>query len=174
MKRHLGCASMLIAAILALPLTAIAQQTPSHEEHEHHHGAGGTALVAQLQLDQGKRWATDASLREGMAAIRAAFDADHPRIHAGTQSDAQYDSLAGAIETQVNGIVAKCKLAPDADAQLHYVVGDLLQGVGLMRGGDPARSRHDGAALVHGALRAYPKFFDDPSWGPEDGEHAKH
>jgi hypothetical protein len=54
-----------------------------------------------------------------------------------------------------------------ADAQLHVVVGDLLQGVGLMRGGDPARSRHDGATLVHGALRAYPKFFDDPRFAAD-------
>jgi hypothetical protein len=34
-----------------------------------------------------------------------------------------------------------------------------------MRGQDPQRSRHDGAALVHGALRAYGQFFDDPGWG---------
>jgi len=35
-----------------------------------------------------------------------------------------------------------------------------------MRGADPQRSRHDGAARVHGALRAYPQFFDDPDWKP--------
>lgn len=51
-----------------------------------------------------------------------------------------------------------------ADANLHYVIADLLQGVSLMRGTDPARSRHDGAALVHGALLAYGKYFDDPGW----------
>ena len=143
--------------------------SPSHAQpaHEHEHGlahAGESALVAKLELDAGKRWPTDASLRSGMAAIRAAFDADHPAIHAGQQSDAQYEALAGRVETEVNGIVANCKLPPAADAQLHYVVGDLLQGVALMKGADPDKSRHDGAAKVHGALRAYGTYFDDPAW----------
>jgi hypothetical protein len=106
-----------------------------------------------------------------MAAIRAAFDADHPAIHAGRQSDAQYEALAGRIEQSVNSIVANCKLPAAADAQLHYVVGDLLQGVALMRGGDPARSRHDGAARVHGALLAYGRYFDDPTWPADTGGH---
>jgi hypothetical protein len=143
-------------------MPAIAQH-----EHEHSHDtASGRGLVSQLQLDQGKRWATDETLRSGIAAIRSAFHQDHPRIHAGKQTDAQYDALANSIEREVNQIVARCKLPPSADAQLHLVVGDLLQGVALMRGSDPARSRHDGAALVHGALRAYPKYFDDPASPP--------
>jgi hypothetical protein len=122
--------------------------------------------VDNLKLDGAKKWATDASLRSGMAAIHTAFAADHPAIHAGTATDAQYDALAASIETQVNAIVANCKLPPAADANLHYVVADLMQGVSLMRGKDPQRTRHDGAALVHGALRAYPKYFDDPDWQP--------
>jgi len=35
-----------------------------------------------------------------------------------------------------------------------------------MRGQDPQRTRHDGAALVHGALIAYGKYFDDPGAQP--------
>jgi hypothetical protein len=152
-----------IAMVAAAPLAAQAQH-----EHEGHrmHGASG-ALVQNLQLDQGRKWPTDASLRSGMAGIRAAFDADHGAIHAGTESDAAYAALAGRIEKEVDQIVANCKLPPAADAQLHFIVGDLLQGVGLMRGGDPAKSRHDGAALVHGALIAYGRFFDDPQWAKE-------
>jgi hypothetical protein len=101
-----------------------------------------------------------------MAAIRTAFEADHPAIHAGKETDAQYDALAGRIESQVESIVANCKLPPAADANLHLVVADLMQGVGLMRGSDPKKTRHDGAALVHGALAAYGKYFDDPAWKP--------
>jgi hypothetical protein len=123
--------------------------------------------VASIELDAGRRWATDASLRAGMAGIRAAFDADHPAIHDGKQTDAQYEALATRIESQVNSIVANCRLPPQADANLHYLIADLSQGVSLMRGQDPARSRHDGAALVHGALGAYGKYFDDPDWSVE-------
>lgn len=164
--------AVLGIATLAVPSFVAAQQEPAGMHA--HHGAAGSALVGQLKLNAGQRWATDASLRTGMAEIRKAFDVDHGRIHAGTQTDAQYDALASRIDAAVKGIVAQCKLAPDADAQLHFIVGDLMQGVSLMRGADPQRSRHDGAALVHGALRAYPAFFDDPDWRPETAPPGKH
>ena len=149
-------------AVLAAPALALAQ----HQHEGGHQHDTSSAAVANLKLDGEKKWATDASLRSGMAAIRAAFEADHPAIHAGKETDAQYDALAARIEREVNSIVANCKLPPEADANLHYVIADLLQGVSLMRGADPQRSRHDGAARVHGALRAYPQFFDDPDWKP--------
>jgi len=152
---------LLVAGLLSLANVAPAQAQSAHE-HEH---VG--AAVASMQLDAGHKWATDASLRSGMADIRKAFDADHPAIHAGKQTDAQYDALASGIEARVNFIVANCRLPPAADANLHYVVADLLQGVSLMRGQDPARTRHDGAALVHGALIAYGTYFDDPTWTSE-------
>jgi len=157
---HWCCSLASIALIATVPLTSFAQH--EHEGHRMHGGSG--ALVQNLQLDQGKKWPTDASLRSGMANIRAAFDADHPAIHAGKETNDAYTALAGRIEQEVNQVVANCRLAPAADAQLHYIVGDLLQGVGVMRGGDPAKSRHDGAALVHGALNAYGRYFDDPQW----------
>ncbi|HET7204535.1 MAG TPA: hypothetical protein VFI92_14320 [Steroidobacteraceae bacterium] len=157
------------AALLGLALAASGQPA---QEHEHSHPAD-TALVSKLELDAGKPWPTDAPLRSGMAAIRTAFDADHPAIHEGRESDAQYEALAGRIEREVNSIVANCKLPAAADAQLHYVVGDLLQGVALMKGSDAGKSRHDGAARVHAALLAYGKYFDDPSW-PREGSGPSH
>lgn len=147
---------------LSVPRAMAQPAQPAHE-HSHDHAQ---AAVGQVKLNDGKKWATDAPLRAGMAAIQAAFDADHAAIHAGTATDDQYQALAGRIEAEVNSIVAKCKLPPEADANLHYVVADLSQGVSLMRGGDPARTRHDGAALVHGALRAYDKFFETGAAAP--------
>ena len=163
MRRHCTSFALLLSLVLAAPL-GVRAQSDGQQAHAHSHGGAESALVSKLVLNDGQRWPTDASLREGMAAIRKAFDADHGRIHAGTQTDAQYEALATLIESQVQGIVAHCKLPAAADAQLHYVVGDLLQGVGLMRGNDPGRSRHDGASRVHGALIAYGKYFDDPTW----------
>jgi hypothetical protein len=132
----------------------------SHHEHEHEHGQAG-AMVVNMQLDNGRKWATDAPLRTGMAAIQLAFDADHAAIHAGTESDAQYEALAGRIEAEVRNIIAQCHLSPAADANLHFAIADFGRGVSLMRGEDPGRLRHDGAALVHGALIAYTTYFDD-------------
>lgn len=133
-----------------------------HAAHVAGGAAGGGAAVARLALDDGRKWETDAPLRAGMAAIRAAFDAEHAAIDAGSASDAQYDALAGRVDAEVKEIVRNCRLPPAADANLHLVVADLLRGAQEMRRADPARTRHDGAALVHGALQAYGEFFDDP------------
>lgn len=139
---------------------AAAPATDMHAEHMH---SGSGAMIANMQLDHGRKWATDAPLRAGMAAIRTAFEGDHLAIHAGTETDAQYDALADRIEQAVQGIVANCHLTPAADANLHYAIADLTRGVSVMRGKDAARSRENGAALVHGALLAYAKYFDDPA-----------
>jgi hypothetical protein len=161
-----------LAGLLTAGLLCLTSVLPAGAQTAHEHQHAGAA-VAKLQLDAGHQWATDASLRSGMAAISAAFDADHPAIHAGKETDAEYEALAARIESQVNDIVKNCKLPAAADANLHYVIADLLQGVSLMRGTDPARTRHDGAALVHGALIAYGKYFDDPAWQPDAPMHEK-
>jgi hypothetical protein len=161
-SRSVSPVGLLAAGLLCL---AGAWPATAQTGHEHDHENAGAAVMS-LQLDDGRKWATDESLRSGMAAIRDAFDADHPAIHHGTETDDQYQSLAGRIESQVRSIVATCKLPPAADANLHYIVADLMQGASLMRGRDPARTRHDGAALVHGALLAYDKYFDDPDFAP--------
>jgi hypothetical protein len=159
-RSHFAAAAALLLALAGAPV-ALAQHD---HEHGHQHGSMAAA-VASMQLDGDAKWPTDPPLRAGMAAIHAAFESHHPAIHAGTETDAQYETLAGVIEEQVNAIVANCRLPPEADANLHYAVADLVAGVALMRGRDPARTRHDGAALVHGALLAYARFFDHPQWG---------
>ncbi len=158
----------LAASLAAAPAVVLAQADQTrHEQHAQHGAAGGA--VAQLKLNGTAKWQTDASLRNGLASIRKAFDADHPAIHAGKQGDDAYARLAAHIDRDVKSIVANCRLPADADANLHFVLADLMQGASLMRGEDPARSRHDGAALVHGALNEYGKFFDDPAWQPDAG-----
>lgn len=139
--------------------------TAQHESEQHDAHATGGAAIELLALDAGQKWQTDEPLRAGMAAVHAAFEAEHAAIDAGSASDPQYDALAGEIDSQVQEIVRNCKLPPAADANLHYIIADLLRGVNEMRGGDPSRTRRDGAVLVHGALDAYGKFFDDPDFG---------
>lgn len=157
----------LLATLASLTLLATAPNLAlAQHEHQPQEAHGSGSAVAQLQLKSGQKWQTDAPLRQGMAEIRAAFDADHPAIHAGKQTDDQYAALATRIDQQVKSIVANCRLPADADANLHFIVADLLQGVSLMRGEDTARSRHDGAAMIHGALNAYGQYFNDPAWGP--------
>lgn len=161
--------SVLLASIAACIVAWTSAPGSALAQHSHEH-ASGTAASDKLKLDAGRKWPTDAALRSGMAEIRRAFEADHRAIHEGRETDSQYEVLATRIESQVNSIVAHCKLPAEADENLHYVIADLAQGVNLMRGKDSEHTRHDGAALVHGALLAYGAHFDDPGWSAEPAD----
>ena len=158
MKRKLNLAALAAAlgtaAFLALPAGAIA------DVHKHEHGA---AEVHKLTLNQGKKWATDEPLRKGMAEIRGLVDAQHAGIHKGTLKPADYAALGEKIEAQVGYVVANCKLDPEADANLHIVVGEILAGVEAMKGKEK-KSLRVGAGKVVDALNDYGKYFDHPGW----------
>jgi hypothetical protein len=137
----------------ALALTvALAFGTPlafGQAGHDHGHAAGEAKLV----LNQGKKWPTDAPLRQGMENIRAALGAGM-----------KYAALAGKVNAEVAGIVQNCKLEPEADAQLHLVIADILAGVEAMEGKVPGESRRAGAEKIGRALQAYGEHFDHAGW----------
>lgn len=114
----------------------------------------------------GKKWETDATLRQGMQGIRQAMAGSLHDIHKNRVSAAGYRSLAGKVEGAVSDIVANCKLEPKVDAQLHLVVADLLEGAEQMAGKQKKVKRMDGAVKVIGALEKYSTYFDDPAFKP--------
>jgi hypothetical protein len=63
-------------------------------------------------------------------------------------------------------MVNNCKLEPKADAQLHLIIAEILEGVEAMEGKVKNLKRQDGAVKVIGALENYGTYFDDPSWNP--------
>ena len=89
---------------------------------------------AQLQLDAGKKWPTDSALREAMGKLRTTMAAALPDIHEKRLAAEGYAALAKNVEQEVGNIVANCKLDARADAQLHLVVAELLDGAGKMAG----------------------------------------
>jgi hypothetical protein len=117
--------------------------------HEHGHAAGEAKLV----LNQGKKWPTDAPLRQGMENIRAALG-----------GGMKYGALAKKVNAEVAGIVQNCKLEPEADAQLHIVIADILAGVEAMEGKVQGETRRAGAQKVASALDAYGEHFDHAGW----------
>ena len=117
--------------------------------HEHDHGAAEVKLV----LDQGKKWPTDAPLRQGMENIRAALG-----------SGMKYQALANKVNAEVAGIVQNCKLEPEADAQLHIVIAELMAGAEAMEGKETGVTRRAGAVRVVKALNAYGDYFDHAGW----------
>ena len=144
------------AVALAFALAFAGPAAAAGDAHEHGHGAGEARLV----LDHGRKWQTDAPLRQGMENIRAAVARDVKAIHADKATPKQYEALADKVSGEVAYIVQNCKLPEDADAQLHLVIAELLAGADAMK----ADHRREGVERVVNALNRYGEFFNHPGW----------
>lgn len=153
--------AILMAA--SLSFAAAGHAAPATHKHDAHadHGA-----QASLQLNAGKKWGTDEALRKSMGSIRQAIEASLHEIHGNRLPAEGYGALASKVEGEVANIVANCKLEPQADAQLHLVVADLLSGSEQMAGKIKKARRQDGAVKVIVALERYATYFDDPQFKP--------
>lgn len=152
--RSLMFALSVVAATFAVQALAAEH---SHDDHAHH--------AAQLQLNNGKKWPSDAALRASMTALRAAFAEKLGAIHSGKLDSDGYRALGSKIDGEIANIVAQCKLEPKADAMLHIVIGDLAAGADVMQGraaGEPMGGAHKAAM----ALNAYGRHFQHPGWKP--------
>jgi len=148
-------AATAVAALLAGPALA---QTAAHS-----HDADSPH---KLSLDQGRQWATDEALRNGMDRIRGLVEPRLGAAHAGKLSAAQYGELAAKVEAEVGTIVANCKLEPKADAMLHLVIADLGEGTDAMAGKNPKLRPAQGVAKVALAVNEYGRHFDHPGFKP--------
>lgn len=146
----------LSAVMLAFPL---AVQSAGHGNHDH-----GAGAPPSIELDAGKKWATDDELRKGMGAIRVLAEKALPVAHAGKLTPAGYDALAKDINSHIAFIVENCKLDPKADAQLHIIISDLTDGVDTMQGKQPGQARATGVVKVSRTLNTYGKYFDHQGW----------
>jgi hypothetical protein len=168
---RLASFAIVLAAGLAWSMSSFAQtaHAPASRDapaHEHaHHGHDGLAL----QLDNGRKWSTDASLREGMQRIRSALDTAHAG-HVGqpTLDVADGRALAVAVDDAIGFMVANCKLPAQADANLHVLLGQMGQASAELKQ-DPSSPQAAGAIGV--ALDDYARHFDHPGWRAADHEH---
>lgn len=148
----------LVSAIGAALLWAMPAASFAAEPHAH---AGAAAV--QLKLDNGNKWQTDDALRRGMGEIRTAMAGSLAPIHKKKFTPKQYEALAARVQTQIDYVVGNCKLPEAADAQLHIVLEQIIDGVAEMK----AASRRDqGAVKIVQALGLYGKYFDHTGWKP--------
>lgn len=152
--------SSVLLATSILAISATAHAAGSTEAHDHHSHGGEPQ---KLELNAGKKWATDAPLRQAMGDINQAMATALPRIHRNDFGKGEYQALATTVRDKVGYAVAHCQLEPRADAMLHLVIGDLLAGAESMEAED-ADSRHGGAVKVLQALRSYGTYFRHPGW----------
>lgn len=151
-----------LAAFVLAVMAAPGSGALAAGEHHHHH-AESSATAPALQLNAGRKWATDAPLRQSMDGINQAMSTALPLIHKGRFSDADYAALATTVNHKVAHAVEHCKLDAKADAMLHLVIAELLAGAEIMEG-KTAAPRHDGAVRVRQALESYGKHFQHPNW----------
>lgn len=76
----------IAAALSVTTLLSVSPVIAATQDHSHSHGA---EKKAQLTLNDGKKWATDNNLRQGMSQIRAALTVELPAIHSGKATPAQ-------------------------------------------------------------------------------------
>lgn len=145
--------AVMLAAVLGSP----AQAAGGHD-----HAAEG---AQRLQLDHGKRWATDPALRDGMSRLRALLAPRLDDAHGGRLDAAAYARLASDTEAEVARIVAECKLSPQADAMLHLVIADLGAGADIMAGRGPQGTPPEaGLAQAVQAVNGYARHFAHPGF----------
>lgn len=146
-------------SVAALAL-GLALSGPALAATEHAHGGHGGAAL-ELTLNNGQKWPTDEPLRRGMDEMRGAMTGSLGRIHAGQFTSADYVTLAERLQQQVDFVTANCRLPEEADAQLHIVLAEILEGTDAMRDGT---DRLQGALRAVLALEAYGRHFDHPNW----------
>ena len=84
-------------------------------------------------------------------------------IHSNKLPKEKYAALAKTINSEANYMVQNCNLEPEADAQLHLIIAELMDGSTAMEKQIHAR---DGAVKVIGAIESYGTYFDDPDFNP--------
>ncbi|WP_376695619.1 hypothetical protein [Wenzhouxiangella sp. EGI_FJ10305] len=143
---------------LVLLVAPIAVQSQDHEhDHEAMHSSGE---LDPQRSDEGK-WASDASLRQGMNKLKEAFEPAHGAYRNDRFDSEQATDLADDVEEAVNFMFANCQLPGDADAELHKLLAAALGAAESLRGSD---APHEGLHQLHRVLEAYPEFFDHPGW----------
>ena len=148
-----------IALMLALALPSPLAVLAASDAHDH-----GKSAPHKLELNAGKKWGTDDALRKAMSGIQASVAQTLPAAHAGKASASDYDGFGKDVTAQVNYMVENCKLDPQADAQLHIIVADLMAGVEAAQGKHGEKKRASGVVKVAQAANAYGKHFDHAGW----------
>lgn len=156
---------LLLTAFFGLALAATSTASEDHSGHHHHHGDHHAGEL-ELALDDGKRWATDDSLRTGMERMLEVFGQAHDDFRLGALDKAGAAALADQVDEQVKFIFANCNLPADADAELHKLLAAAFSASATLRESD---NPHDGLHELHLVLKAYGEHFDHPGWRAKPG-----
>jgi hypothetical protein len=146
----------LVMTLFLVPGSSFSQSQEHGHQHAHEHQHEPSTKSA-LTLNQGKKWETDAPLREGMASIRriAGSAAEKPTPEANQRAAKQ-------MNDEIQKIFKNCKLNAKADAMLHLILADLMGSIASLN--DPKGASGESYAKIGKALDHYGQYFDHPGW----------
>jgi hypothetical protein len=158
MRSKLKIIKILLTSFLYVSAIGVLHAETDTSGHSHGHDEHS---VSKLSLNKGSKWKTDAPLRQGMKKINDAFFMNASSFHDDTLTKQDAGKLAKKINDQIEYLIENCKLEPEADAVLHVLIGDLLQGAEVIKKTPLSMS---GMPKIHKALMLYPDYFEHSGW----------
>lgn len=156
--------SIKLSVALLGALAAIAM-APGAVRAQHDHA--GHAHAAAPVPPPARRWAVDATLRDGMRVIHTVLE-QLRHYEMGHMDAAMALYRVDLIERTTADIFAKCKLPPEQDAVLHGMLVPLLDAARKLKA-DPKDMAQ--VKAMRDAVADYPRYFDDPDQ-PAPASHA--
>lgn len=135
----------------------------SYAAENSHHNHGGSSNTSDVKPD--KKFIADEALKERMSSILSAMQIFNKPGSASEKKKAVIPT-GGRVESVVQDIFKSCKLAPDADAAIHPILGEILEGAHLLKKGD----EKNGHERIHKALLKYGDNFEHSGWNHNRSE----
>lgn len=153
----MGLKSTVSIALMALAATAYGADHSQHKKSE-------KSENTQVQFNKGKKWETDAPLRQGMEALKKASEGGMNEIHNGKDESAIYKKIGNLIKEQTDFIFKNCKLAPEADKELHKILLPIVKEGKVLLSKTNNHDKHEALTSVMLALMNYGIYFDHKDW----------
>lgn len=125
----------------------------SSDGHQHH---DQKSKSLELVLNNGKKWNSDAPLRRGMNKIHKLVKENLVKIENEKMEDQDFSNLANKVQANLDSIFKNCKLEPEADAQLHIILSQIMKAkMNLSKNNSPKKK----AKAVHQIISAYESYL---------------
>lgn len=161
----IGGRRWLIAGILGIAGAAVVGLALHGRDRDEAHRAHDRQGEAALTLNDVKKWATDATLRRGMARIAALVAPLAAKMEGERLDPIEAARLADGVRDEVNILISNCRLEPKADAALHVLIANMLAGADILSQPEPSI---EGVRMISDVLDLYPRYFEDADPAPAE------
>lgn len=142
----------LISTILSLIFSG---QAFAAENNHHNHKVSSKTKEAKPS----KKFVPDEALKERMNSILGAMkELEMQGVVA--EKKKHVVTTGTRLESIVEDIFKTCKLAPEADASIHPILTQILEGASMLKKGD----ERNGHEKIHKALLKYEDYFEHSGW----------